>query len=80
MVFGWSTPGALDRRPGKKAAYGEKFAQSQVPFSRLGGSQFIMDDGDVIFVRKTKASEGSSGICRCRSRRIRDPFYLQMIF
>jgi len=59
MVFGWSTPGALDRRPGKpKAAYGEKFAQSQVPFSRLGGSQFIMDDGDAAFVRKTKASEG----------------------
>ena len=59
MVFGWSTPGAYDRRPGKpKTAYGEKFAQSQVPFNRLGGSTFIMDDGDASLLRKSKASEG----------------------
>ncbi len=61
MVFGWSTPGPYDRRSGKpKVAYGEKFGQSQVPFSRLGGSNFIMDDGDASLVRKTKANAGGS--------------------
>ena len=74
MVFGWSTPGALDRRPGKpKAAYGEKFAQSQVPFSRLGGSQFIMDDGDAAFVRKTKASEGPAAYADVEAGESGDP-------
>jgi len=59
MVFGWSTPGPYDKRFGKpKVAYGEKFAQSQVPFNRLGGSHFIMDDGDASLVRKTSAKEG----------------------
>ncbi len=61
MVFGWSTPGPYDRRSGKpKVAYGEKFGQSQVPFSRLGGSNFIMDDGDASLLRKTKANAGGS--------------------
>ena len=74
MVFGWSTPGALDRRPGKpKAAYGEKFAQSQVPFSRLGGSTFIMDDGDAAFVRKTKASEGPAAYADVEAGESGDP-------
>ena len=61
MVFGWSTPGPYDRRPGKpKAKYGEKLAQSDIPFSRLGGSSIVMDDGDASLVRKTKASAGGS--------------------
>ena len=61
MVFGWSTPGPADRRPGKpKVNYGEKFAQSQVPFNRLGGSSIVMDDGDMSLLRKNFASAGPS--------------------
>jgi len=59
MVFGFSTPGPYDRRPGSpKVKYGERFAQSDVAFNRLGGSSFVMDDGDASLLRKTKASEG----------------------
>ena len=58
-VFGWSTPGPYDNRPGgPTAAYGPEFAQSNVPFSRLGGSSFVMDDGDMTLLRKTPANEG----------------------
>tara|TARA_B100002019_G_scaffold25362_1_gene19184 strand:+ start:11269 stop:12741 length:1473 start_codon:yes stop_codon:yes gene_type:complete len=60
MVFGWSTPGPYDRRPGApKYKYGNLGSQSQVPASRLGGSSFVMDDGDANFLRKGPAS--SSG-------------------
>jgi len=59
MVFGWSTPGPYDKRPNKpKADYGPEFARSSVPFSRLGGSSFVMDDGDMTLMRKKSASEG----------------------
>ena len=62
MVFGMSTPGPHDRRQGKPtAAYGEKFARSQVPFSRLGGSSFVMDDGDPFLLRKSPASGDNAG-------------------
>jgi|TARA_X000000950_G_scaffold72161_2_gene89553 hypothetical protein len=58
-VFGWSTPGPYDNRPGGPTArYGPEFAQSNVPFSRLGGSSFVMDDGDMTLLRKTAASAG----------------------
>ena len=61
MVFGISTPGPLDRRPGaKKANIGTRDGQtiSPVPVSRLGGTQFVMDDGDDRFQRSTPAGTG----------------------
>lgn len=61
MVFGWSTPGPADWRDGSpRVAYGEQFGQSQVPFNRLGGSTFVMDDGDPNLYRTTPPSEGPS--------------------
>jgi hypothetical protein len=58
-VFGISTPGPVDPL-GKKAYIGKKESKSetQVPVSRLGGTTFVMDDGDSRFQRKTPASEG----------------------
>jgi hypothetical protein len=61
LVFGISTPGPLDRRDGaKKAFIGKTQSQSPtpVPVSRLGGSQFVMDDGDDRYQRMTPASDG----------------------
>jgi uncharacterized protein (DUF2345 family) len=61
MVFGISTPGPLDRRPGaKKAVIGSLLSKSEtpVPVSRLGGTQMVFDDGDDQYQRKTPASEG----------------------
>ena len=61
MVYGISTPGPLDRRPGaKKSLIGKQddFTQTTVPVSRLGGTQFVMDDGDDRYVRNTPASSG----------------------
>jgi hypothetical protein len=59
-VFGISTPGPVDKRPGAtRGAIGS--TDSRVPnafVSRLGGSSFVMDDGDDKFLRKTKASVG----------------------
>jgi len=61
MVFGISTPGPYDRRPGSpKSEYGTAGAISNVPFNRLGGSSFVMDDGDASLLRKQPASEGPS--------------------
>ena len=61
MVFGISTPGPLDKRPGaKKAKIGVNESQTTatVPVSRLGGTQLVMDDGNDRFVREKPASEG----------------------
>lgn len=59
MVFGWSTPGPADRRPGAPTTrYGSSETQAQFPSNRLGGSVFVMDDGDPNLQRKTPASEG----------------------
>jgi hypothetical protein len=58
LVFGISTPGPLDRRDGaKKARIGvlQKQTENHVPVSRLGGSQFVMDDGDDRYQRKQSA-------------------------
>lgn len=58
MVFGISTPGPVDKN-GKKDSFGKhesKIASGYV--SRLGGSSFVMDDGDDKWERKTKPSEG----------------------
>lgn len=61
MVFGISTPGPLDKRDGaKRAIVGKTKDQTPkpVPVSRLGGTQFVMDDGDARYVRKKPAAEG----------------------
>ena len=57
-VFGWSTPGPEDRS-GPTHQYGPTPATSiQRPYNRLGGSSFVMDDGDMTLFRKTPATEG----------------------
>ena len=60
MVFGISTPGPLDKRPGSNTAnYGKpEYIITNAPVSRLGGSTFVMDDGDAAFARKTAAGDG----------------------
>jgi len=60
-VFGIVTPGPLDWRDGsKRMNIGVANGQSltPIPVSRLGGTQFVMDDGDDRFVRDTDASQG----------------------
>lgn len=60
MVFGISTPGPIDRRKGApKGRIGKRESLVDSTFvSRLGGSSFVMDDGDDKFIRKTHASMG----------------------
>lgn len=61
MVFGISTPGPADRRAGaKKGIAGTKQnpTKSAIPVSRLGGTQFVMDDGDDRYQRKKPAGKG----------------------
>jgi hypothetical protein len=58
MVFGISTPGPVDKN-GKQGLIGE--APKKIPNARvsfLGGTTFVMDDGDDKYLRKTTASEG----------------------
>ena len=60
-VFGISTPGPLDWRDGsKRMPTGPSQNQSLEAraVSRLGGTQFVIDDGDERFVRETDASTG----------------------
>ena len=59
-VFGISTPGPIDKQEGaKKGKVGKTEHQISGAFvSRLGGTTFVMDDGDDKYVRKTIASEG----------------------
>lgn len=60
MVFGVSTPGPKDRSDGAPKGYMGR-ASSPIPdafVSRLGGSTFVMDDGDPRFLRKKPAKEG----------------------
>lgn len=59
MVFGWSTPGPADKRAGNpRVELGPDGKRANMPFNRLGGSSFVMDDGDDKFVRATHAEEG----------------------
>jgi len=59
MVFGISTPGPLDKRRGSpKAKYGTTEDSVEIPYNRLGGSSFVMDDGDEKFIRATHAEDG----------------------
>jgi len=57
MVFGINTPGPYDKRPGSPTvSYGTKDASAKVPFSRLSGHHFVMDDGDDKLLRKGPAA------------------------
>jgi hypothetical protein len=60
MVFGISTPGPLDKQPdAQRGTVGKKeWSIPNVPVSRLGGTTFVMDDGDDKYLRKTTASNG----------------------
>ena len=58
MVFGISTPGPLDPT-GPKGAIGYGDKSRQTPISRLGGSSFVMDDGDI---------DGNNELIRLRTR------------
>jgi hypothetical protein len=63
MVFGISTPGPLDKSPGAQTGIigyaGAEGTPNQTPVSRLGGSTFVMDDGDV---------DGNNELIRLRTR------------
>jgi uncharacterized protein (DUF2345 family) len=59
MVFGMSTPGPLDKRPGApRFPLGNEETKAQQFTNRLGGSSFVMDDGDDKYVRAEHPSEG----------------------
>ena len=59
MVFGISSPGPKDRRAGSPTVeIGTKGQKIATPSNRLGGSSFVMDDGDERFVRATHAEDG----------------------
>ena len=60
MVFGISTPGPVDKRNGApRGRIGKQEWKIDNAFvGRLGGSTFVMDDGDARFLRKKTASDG----------------------
>ena len=60
MVFGISTPGPVDKQPdAKQGKIGKAENKTNNAFvSRLGGSSFVMDDGDDKWLRRTSPSEG----------------------
>jgi hypothetical protein len=58
MVFGISTPGPLNKN-GKTGPVGKKeHIVPNYPVSRLGGTTFVMDDGDDKFLRMTAPTDG----------------------
>lgn len=62
MVFGISTPGPLDKQDGApRGKMGTKESFANVPVSRLGGTTFVMDDGDDKYIRKTPAGGEKQG-------------------
>jgi len=59
MVFGFSSPGPLDKRPGSpKYAYGNQNSKAEQFYNRLGGSSLVFDDGDDKFIRRVHAENG----------------------
>lgn len=58
-VFGISTPGPLDTSPGAKRGEIGYDQKRKIPVSRLGGTTFVMDDGDV---------NGQNELVRIRTR------------
>lgn len=59
QVFGISTPGPLDTSPGAKKGQIGYEQKRLAPVSRLGGSTFVMDDGD---------ANGQNELVRIRTR------------
>lgn len=60
-VYGWSTPGPLDRRTNaQKGNIGRANTQVNTFVSRLGGHSIVMDDGNDRMLRKTAPYEGPS--------------------
>jgi uncharacterized protein (DUF2345 family) len=58
-VYGWSTPGPLDKRASApKKTQGPKDSSIEFPTSRLGGSSIVMDDGDDKLIRATHPADG----------------------
>lgn len=58
-VYGWSTPGPIDKRQNaKKGQVGYKEKKFSKFVSRLGGHCIIMDDGNEKRLRKTRPWEG----------------------
>lgn len=59
-VFGISTPGPVDKRTGaKRGPIGKKEHKVVDAYiSRMGGTTFVMDDGDDKFLRKKSAYDG----------------------
>lgn len=58
-VYGWSTPGPLDKRKNSpRGPQGYKDRKIQTPSSRLGGSSFVMDDGDDKYIREKHPADG----------------------
>ena len=56
-VFGISTPGPRDKREGApQSAVGTSDARTQTFTSILGGSSFVMDDGDERYLRNSAAA------------------------
>lgn len=61
-VFGISTPGPIDKQPGAKTGtMGKEGSTANVFVSRLGGTTFVMDDGDDKFLRKKPAGGDKAG-------------------
>lgn len=60
MVFGISTPGPVDKQPdAKQGKIGKSQNKTNNAFvSRLGGSSFVMDDGDDKWLRRTAPTDG----------------------
>ena len=63
-VYGISTPGPLDRRensPTRLLGTSKYRTTTPQPVSRLGGTTFVMDDGDDRYQRKASASQLGEG-------------------
>ena len=61
MVFGWSSPGPVDRRDGKPTVKsGGKIDAIDIKASRLTGTTLVMDDGDPTLFRKGSAKTSPS--------------------
>ncbi len=58
-VFGISTPGPIDDSPGARRGEIGYQTKAKIPVSRLGGTTFVMDDGDV---------NGQNELVRLRTR------------
>jgi hypothetical protein len=60
MVFGISTPGPFDKQDGAPSGGvgTDKGKIDNKKVSHLGGSSFVMDDGDDKFIRKTAPTDG----------------------